>query len=669
MPFKSRIKWAGLVGLVLSVFSLLTHLILARYSGRYLVQNAAAITIFRWKPIFSNVDLRPTSAKYARLWGPVKPLESLHPHANPRTSYKGPDLKNKAFIFIKIRGGFHEIRNSICDVVAIARLLNAALVIPELQSTTSTKGISSRFKSFGYLYNEDQFITSLSKDILVVKGLPKNFKLARKKNEIPVFAPPFSASPKFYLDRVLPVLKQHSVVELLVYDGGCLQVALLPSYLEELQRLRCRVSFHALRFRREVQELGNRIVRRLQASGRPFLAYDPGMTKDALAYHGCAECFQDVHSELTQHRRLWMIKHHIINGKLSVDSMLQRLKGSCPLMPEEVGILLRAYGYPSDTIIYVSGGELFGGQRTMIPLHAMFDNVVDRTSLCTPKELSKIYGHEDNQVGPSHLSSIIRQDTKVKPWKIAGPRPRPLPPPPARPKYPYNVEGWWGWVGEMDKEPQLTIEEFRTQAHRLLWEAIDYIVSVEADAFIPGFDRDGMGHPNFASLVMGHRLYQSPASKTFRPNRKLVTKLLEDIREHLYQANSTWLTSVRRHLTKSVIEGLEKASLTAKPLSFLSHPVPECSCLGNMSTKHTPPHSIASKENITLRVDYQCPAWMETRTFMSQPNKDKQEEEDLDEADAIAGKFFQQGRGGGAYANGKEEVQILDQEELEGGDR
>lgn len=68
--------------------------------------------------------------------------------------------------------------------------------------------------------------------------------------------------------------------------------ALLPPHLEEHQRLRCRVAFHALRFRDEVQELATKILYRLRASGRPFIAYDPGMTRDALAYHGCAELFQ-----------------------------------------------------------------------------------------------------------------------------------------------------------------------------------------------------------------------------------------------------------------------------------------------------------------------------------------------------------------------------------------
>jgi len=31
---------------------------------------------------------------------------------------------------------------------------------------------------------------------------------------------------------------------------------------------------------------------RLRAPGRPFIAFDPGMTRESLAYHGCAELFQ-----------------------------------------------------------------------------------------------------------------------------------------------------------------------------------------------------------------------------------------------------------------------------------------------------------------------------------------------------------------------------------------
>ncbi|KAK2972778.1 hypothetical protein RJ640_027873 [Escallonia rubra] len=674
MVFKSKLKWVGLVGLVLSAFSLFTHFLLARYTDGGFSDYPSAITIFSWRPVFEDVHLSIANPLYRRLWGPVRRLESLHPLPNPRGGYSVPVLQTTGFIFVRIRGGFHEIRNSICDAVVIARLLNATLVIPEIQSTTSSKGISSEFKSFAYLYNEDQFMAALSKDVSIIKTLPKNLKGARRKKEIPSFKVPCSASPFFYLRHVLPVLNKHSVVELVVSDGGCLQ-AILPPHLEEYQRLRCRVAFHALRFRQEVQELATRTLNRLRAPGRPFIAYDPGMTRDALAYYGCAELFQDVHTELIQHRRSWMIKRGIVKGNLTVDSAEQRRNGSCPLMPEEIGILLRAYGYSWDTVIYVSGGEVFGGQKKLIPLHAMFENVVDRTSLTTAWELNNVYGRETSLID-TYLRETPsdKEEMKLEAWKTVGPRPRPLPPPPARPKY-YNSEGWWGWVAESDNEPESTVMELRTNAHKLLWEAIDYAVCLGADVFIPGFDRDGKGRPSFASLVMGHRLYQSAAAKTYRLDRKEVVKHLEEIRDHLYQANHTWITSIRRHLRKKLLDGLTEESSRSKPLSFLSFPVPECSCLRSESTGKSIDGSSPSAHlhlPAALGVTHPCPAWMDND--VSSHLRGKENEEDLDEDDSTSsGLFFEHINGnhedGGAELSSKDDGQMEDQEELENGDR
>ncbi|XP_027075004.1 O-fucosyltransferase 27 isoform X1 [Coffea arabica] len=676
---KSRLKWVGLVGLVLSTFSILTHFLLARYTDGGVSEYQSSITIFSWRPIFENVDLSNNhflllqNPLYQRLWGPVRLLESLHPYANPRENYAAPIHKTSGFIFVRIRGGFHEIRNSICDAVVVSRLLNATLVIPELQSTTSSKGISTQFKSFAYLYNEDQFMAALAKDVKIVKTLPKHLKGARRKKEIPSFKVSNSASPHFYEHHVLPVLSRHSVVELVISEGGGLQ-AILPPHLEEYQRLRCRVAYHALSFREEVEELATKVLDRLRASGRPFIAYDPGMTREALAYYGCAELFQDVHTELIQHKRSWMIKRGIIKGNLSVDSAKQRRNGLCPLMPEEVGILLRAYGYSWDTIIYVSGGEVFGGQKKLIPLHAMFENVVDRTSLSTSWELNKVYGREANLDDKISRAPPVKEEIKFEAWKTSGPRPRPLPPPPARPKY-YNIEGWWGWVAESDREPESTVMELRTNAHKLLWEAVDYRVCVEADVFIPGFDRDGKGKPNFASLVMGHRLYQFAASKTFRLDRKAVGKLLDEIREHLYQANHAWIKSVRRHLKRKLIDGLAKEFTGSKELSFLSFPVPECSCTRQISPEkisNVSSPSSSSKLPAFVGDTRSCPSWMNGYTLAQ--SKDKESEEELEEDDSTsAGLFFRQSNtnqeaGDGETVN-KEDTQMEDNEDLEGGDR
>lgn len=670
---KSRLKWVGLFGLVLSTFSIFTHFLLARYTDGGVSEYQSSVTIFSWRPIYENADLSNNNSLHGRLWGPVRLLESLHPYANPRANYAAPIHETSGFIFVRIRGGFHEIRNSICDAVVVSRLLNATLVIPELQSTTSSKGISTQFKSFAYLYSEDQFIAALAKDVKIVKTLPKNLKGARRKKEIPSFKVSNSASPHFYRHHVLPVLSRHSVVELVISEGGGLQ-AILPPHLEEYQRLRCRVAYHALSFREEVEELATKVLNRLRASGRPFIAYEPGMTRGALAYYGCAELFQDVHTELIQRKRSWMIKRGIIKGNLSVDSAEQRLNGLCPLMPEEVGILLRAYGYSWDTTIYVSGGEVFGGQKQLIPLHAMFENVVDRTSLSTPWELNKVYGREANLDDKISTAPPVKEEIKLDAWKTLGPRPRPLPPPPARPKY-YNIEGWWGWVAESDREPESTVMELRTNAHKLLWEAVDYRVCVEADVFIPGFDRDGKGRPNFASLVMGHRLYQFSASRTFRLDRKVVAKLLDEIREHLYQANHTWIKSVRRHLKRSLIDGLAAEFTGSKELSFLSFPIPECSCTRQISPEkisNVSSPSSSSKLPAFVGATHSCPSWM--NGHMIAQSKDKESEEELEEDDSTSsGLFFGQNNTNQEAGDGetvsKEDTQMEDNEDLEGGDR
>lgn len=164
----------------------------------------------------------------------------------------------------------------------------------------------------------------------------------------------------------------------------------------------------------------------------------------------------------------------------------------------------------------------------------------------------------------------------------------------------------------------------------------------------------------------------------FSQYRKEVVKLLEEIRTHLYHANHTWLTSIRRHLRKTLVDGLIETSKVSKPLSFISHPLPECSCLrqdsAETSTNASSPFH-HSQLLAALRVVHRCPAWMESDLILQ--SKDKENEEDFDEVDSLSGLFFRQnagthegsGGGGSVESNNKEEAQLEDQEELEGGDR
>ncbi|KAG4166936.1 hypothetical protein ERO13_A13G165400v2 [Gossypium hirsutum] len=624
MAFKSKIKWVVLFVLTLSLASLVAHLSMTKFSSMNLVQYSAKEALSH---DFPNTGSPLKTRRNKRLWGAVRSLESLQPHANPRSSYPVPDENTNGFIYAKIFGGFEKIRSSICDLVTISRLLNATLVIPEIQQSTRSKGVSYKFKSFSYLYDEEQFIMLLKNDVNIVKSLPENLKAARRRSEFPTFKPKNSASPNFYVKEVLPNLKKAKVVGLIVTDGGCLK-SILPPSMSEFQRLRCRVAFHALQFRPEIQILGLRMVERLRASGQPFLAYHPGLVRDTLAYHGCAELFQDVHTELIQYRRAQLIKQGIINDELSVDSHSRRENGSCPLMPEEVGLLLRALGYPSKTIIYLAGSKTFGGQRLLIPLRALFGNLVDRTTLCSKTELSDLVGPEAPLPADIFRLPLPKSEQQlIDQWKKAGPRPRPLPPPPDRPIYQHEKEGWYAWILEKDKEPDPSPMEHRMQAHRLIWDALDYIVSVEADAFFPGFNNDGSGWPDFSGLVIGQRLYERASSRTYRPDRKTIAALFNITRDDLYHPKRDWMLSVKEHLNRSLSEdGFFRQSLLSKPNSFLSHPLPECSC--RIPSVETTKQIKGKDGRIVLGGEEECPKWMELARAEGAGNDDMESAED-----------------------------------------
>ncbi|KAK4393227.1 O-fucosyltransferase 27 [Sesamum angolense] len=178
---------------------------------------------------------------------------------------------------------------------------------------------------------------------------------------------------------------------------------------------------------------------------------------------------------------------------------------------------------------------------------------------------------------------------------------------------------------------------------------------------------------------MGHRLHQLPNSKTFRVNRKEIAKLLEEVGDNFYQANHTWITSVRRHLRRDLVDGLADELRGSKPLSFLSFPVPECSCLRGDPSEVSVSLNASSSSAHSLLHDVlgamqHCPSWMDAD--VASPPKEKESEQDDVEEDEpdLPGSalLFRQSAGSnesGVELSNKEETQMEDQEELEGGER
>jgi hypothetical protein len=173
-----------------------------------------------------------------------------------------------------------------------------------------------------------------------------------------------------------------------------------------------------------------------------------------------------------------------------------------------VGLLLESFGFRNDTRIYMTGTEITGGQRLLLPLRSIYANLEDRFTMSTFQERSELL-HRPSQEKPQ-----VNTVKKFIFWRRNGsPSAKTTPSP----------KGWWRSVGECESNTESyftsTPVEGEAKDVQLLHAALDYVVALEANTYFPAFDRDRHGFPNIASLVMGHRLYQSASLKNFHPNR------------------------------------------------------------------------------------------------------------------------------------------------------
>ena len=98
--------------------------------------------------------------------------------------------------------------------------------------------------------------------------------------------------------QILPLLQKYKVVHLNKTDTRLANNG-LPL---DIQKLRCRVNFNALRFTSQIEELGRRVVQILRQNG-PFLVLHLRYEMDMLAFSGCTQgCTEDEAEELTRMR-------------------------------------------------------------------------------------------------------------------------------------------------------------------------------------------------------------------------------------------------------------------------------------------------------------------------------------------------------------------------------
>lgn len=86
----------------------------------------------------------------------------------------------------------------------------------------------------------------------------------------------------------------------------------------------------------------------------------------------------------------------------------------------------------------------------------------------------------------------------------------------------------------------------------------------------------------------------------------------------MYRPKHNWTLLVQDHLNKSLSEeGLIRQSLLSKPASFISHPLPECSC--RISSAEAPVQVVKGDNGRFLYGgEDECPKWIGQEVVLSE---------------------------------------------------
>ncbi|XP_024007652.1 O-fucosyltransferase 38 isoform X1 [Eutrema salsugineum] len=428
----------------------------------------------------------------AQLWTPPFSF-GLHPCVKPTPKYKAfaEFSESDRYITVRSNGGLNQMRTGIADIVAVAHIMNATLVIPELDKRSFWQDSSV----FSDIFDEEHFIKSLRGDVKIIKKLPKEVEsLPRARKHFT------SWSGVGYYEEMTHLWKEYKVIHVAKSDSRLANND-LPV---DIQRLRCRVLYLGLRFSPAIESLGQKLVERLKSRVGRYIALHLRYEKDMLAFTGCTYGLTDAESEelrvMRESTSHWKIK--------SINSTEQRVEGLCPLTPKEVGIFLKGLGYPQSTVIYIAAGEIYGGDERLSELKSRFPNLVFKEKLATEDELRGFTGHA----------------TKTA--------------------------------------------------------ALDCIISVESDVFVPSHSG------NMARAVEGHRRFLGHR-RTITPDRKGLVKLFNKVERGQIKEGAKFSNLVQQmhqarqgapRRRKGPTQGIKGRARFRTEEAFYENPYPECIC-------------------------------------------------------------------------------------------
>ncbi|KAK7245521.1 hypothetical protein RIF29_40367 [Crotalaria pallida] len=350
----------------------------------------------------------------SNLWvEPFRQASSWEPCAERKVqSDPGKSVKSNGYISVSANGGLNQQRVAICNAVSVAYLLNATLVIPKFLYSNVWKDPSQ----FGDIYQEEYFMSVLKEDIRIMKELPPHMKSLDVEaigSQITDADLPKEATSADYIKIVLPLLLRNGIVHFLGY-GNRLGFDPLPS---DIQRLRCKCNFHALKFAPNIQQVGSLLIKRIRKYGAlprtldtqllgkfmenkgdhqparastKYLALHLRFEVDMVAYSLCEfGGGENERKELQSYREshFSLLLERLKNATYISPAELRKL-GRCLLTPEEAALVLAGLGFKRGTYIYLAGSHIYGGKSRMDPFTRLYPNVITKESLLTPSELA-----------------------------------------------------------------------------------------------------------------------------------------------------------------------------------------------------------------------------------------------------------------------------------------
>ncbi|KAI4322023.1 hypothetical protein L6164_021751 [Bauhinia variegata] len=199
----------------------------------------------------------PLTGVYAKihleeLWSSADP-GGWRPSSTPRSHWPPPPNETNGYLRVRCDGGLNRQRIMISNAVLAARIMNATLVLPELDTNSFWHDDSG----FHGIYDDEHFIRTL--------------------RDAPV---------SWYATVALEKMKEHGVIYLTPFSHRLAEEIDNPEY----QRLRCRVNYHALRFKPHIMKLSQLIVDKLRAQGH-FMSIHLRFEMDMLSLAGYSKVF------------------------------------------------------------------------------------------------------------------------------------------------------------------------------------------------------------------------------------------------------------------------------------------------------------------------------------------------------------------------------------------